>query len=317
MKNLEFRMMVVAVDLSPVDGAVGVIKARKLGEINTDSKEEALNLFEEFKKQAGENEIVQLYDTQKIAECGSSHKLSGFAANDSVAYTDDIDSEYEDGYTEVYDDSLGIIETTNTYVFPHDAERYFWDRVADDLDKMSWRHPELDIYYDEDGVETEYDESDERLYHWYTYSHSEADVDRKLIGIEDAYNFYLARDDFEEIMEEIAKDDEKIRYANIDDLYDEHDFNILVIGCRDNEWHMDGSSIYDVLEEIHTNDYEKMSKRVDYIIENQCQLYSNHTLHFIEEESGEMARFDDETQSLFTDDYEIWDSENEEIITNR
>lgn len=187
MKNLEFRMMVVAVDLSPVDGAVGVIKARKLGEINTDSKEEASKLLEEFKKQAGENEIVQLYDTQKIAECGISHKLSGFAANDFVAYADDI----------------------------------------------------------------------------------------------------------------------------------EHDFNILVIGCRDNEWHMDGSSIYDVLEEIHTNDYEKMSKRVDYIIENQCQLYSNHTLHFIEEESGEMARFDDETQSLFTDDYEIWDSENEEIITNR
>lgn len=161
MKNLEFKMMVVAVDLSPVDNAVGVIKARKLGEINTDSKEEASKLFEEFKKQAGENEIVQLYDTQK------------------------------------------------------------------------------------------------------------------------------------------------------------HDFNILVIGCRDNEWHMDGSSIYDVLEEIHTNDYETMSKRVDYIIENQCQLYSNHTLHFIEEESGEMARFDDETQSLFTDDYEIWDSENREIITNR
>lgn len=187
MKNLEFKMMVVAVDLSPVDNAVGVIKARKLGEINTDSKEEASKLFEEFKKQAGENEIVQLYDTQKIAECCSSHKLSGFAANDFVAYTDD----------------------------------------------------------------------------------------------------------------------------------NEHDFNILVIGCRDNEWHMDGSSIYDVLEEIHTNDYEKMTKRVDYIIENQCQLYNNHTLHFIEEESCEMARFDDETQTLYTDDYEIWDSENREIITNR
>lgn len=60
-----------------------------------------------------------------------------------------------------------------------------------------------------------------------------------------------------------------------------------------------------------------MTKRVDYIIENQCQLYNNHTLHFIEEESCEMARFDDETQTLYTDDYEIWDSENREIITNR
>ena len=104
MKNLEFRMMVVAVDLSPVEGVVGVIKARKLGEINTDSKEEASKLFEEFKKQAGENEIVQLYDTQKIAECGSSHKLSGFAANDFVAYADDDETQtlYTDDY-EIWD----------------------------------------------------------------------------------------------------------------------------------------------------------------------------------------------------------------------
>ncbi len=73
-------------------------------------------------------------------------------------------------------------------------------------------------------------------------------------------------------------------------------FNILLVGRRKFEWNFDWTPIYDVLEEMHTDDYEEV---LDWVDELRMYPLKRFVFDFFDEKTGYKACFREDGIELY------------------